>query len=66
MTPHFGAERRLSAIAERYAAKPTSRHVSIAMSIPSTGWSWEWQEHSAPAQYFVASITKLFTVAVVL
>lgn len=66
MTLTSGAERRLTAIAERYAAKPTSSHVNIALAIPHIGWEWHWRETSAPAPYFIASTTKLFTVAMVL
>ncbi|PKQ26302.1 MAG: serine hydrolase [Actinobacteria bacterium HGW-Actinobacteria-4] len=66
MTDTSKAEAKLAAIAERYAAKPTSSHVNVAMSIPCVGWEWSWREPSAPAPYFIASTTKLFTVAIVL
>ena len=66
MTNNSRADTKLNAVAERYAAKPTSSHVNIAMAIPRTGWEWQWREPSAPTPYFIASTTKLFTVAMVL
>jgi hypothetical protein len=48
MTDTTRAEARLAAIAQRYAAKPASTHVSIALSIPNLGWQWQWRDPSTP------------------
>jgi CubicO group peptidase (beta-lactamase class C family) len=55
---------RLDRIAARYAAKPGVSLMSLAVEQPSTGFSWSHGDTGRP--YFVASITKLYTVAMVM
>lgn len=57
---------RLDGFMERVAGRPDTCDVSAAMLQPSTGWSWNWTEPGAPQQYFIASITKLYTTTVIL
>jgi D-alanyl-D-alanine carboxypeptidase len=53
---------RLDRLAARFAAKPKVPAMSFAIEQPSTGFTWSYGDTAAP--YFIASITKLFTVAV--
>ncbi|CAL9351221.1 D-alanyl-D-alanine carboxypeptidase [Nocardiopsis dassonvillei] len=62
MSPPSAA--RLHRIAARYAAKPTVSALAAAIEQPSTGFSWSHGDTDRP--YFIASITKLYTVAVVM
>ncbi|MEV6818078.1 serine hydrolase domain-containing protein [Nocardiopsis dassonvillei] len=55
---------RLDRIAARYAAKPGVSLMSLAVEQPSTGFAWSHGDTGRP--YFVASITKLYTVAMVM
>jgi|SRR5690625_1324464 len=55
---------RLDRIAERYAAKPAVSEMSIAADQPRSDVTWRWGATDRP--YFIASITKLFTVAVIM
>ncbi|MEU4313574.1 serine hydrolase domain-containing protein [Nocardia sp. NPDC024068] len=55
---------RLDRIAARYAAKPAVSAFSVALEQPSTGFSWRYGDIDRP--YFVASITKLYTVAMIM
>jgi D-alanyl-D-alanine carboxypeptidase len=55
---------RLHRIAARYAAKPTVSALAAAIEQPSTGFTWSHGDTGRP--YFIASITKLYTVAVVM
>ncbi|MGQ4271061.1 serine hydrolase domain-containing protein [Nocardiopsis changdeensis] len=55
---------RLHRIAARYAARPTVSAFAAAIEQPSTGFSWSHGDTERP--YFIASITKLYTVAVVM
>ncbi|SDL21018.1 CubicO group peptidase, beta-lactamase class C family [Glycomyces sambucus] len=55
---------RLDRVAARFAAKPAVHSLSLAAAQPSTGFTWEFGEARRP--YFIASITKLATVAMVM
>ncbi|KAE8764196.1 serine hydrolase domain-containing protein [Georgenia thermotolerans] len=57
-------ESRLDALLGKYAARPDTGTVRLALTRPSTGLEWTYGDPDG--QYFVASITKLFTTAVVL
>jgi CubicO group peptidase (beta-lactamase class C family) len=57
-------EARLHRIAARYAAKPTVSALAASIEQPSTGFSWSHGDTDRP--YFIASITKLYTVAVLM
>jgi len=55
--------RRLDRLAGRYARKPAVGGLSLAVAHPPTGFAWSW---AADRPYFVASITKLFTAALIM
>ncbi|WP_026930351.1 serine hydrolase domain-containing protein [Glycomyces tenuis] len=55
---------RLDRIAARYAAKPGVSELSLAIEQPSTGFAWRHGDATRP--YFIASITKLYTVAMIM
>src|SRR5690606_7236713 len=54
----------LDRIAARYDAKPAVASLRLAVEQPSTGFRWRYGDADRP--YFIASITKLFTVAAVM
>ncbi|GAA4907713.1 CubicO group peptidase (beta-lactamase class C family) [Stackebrandtia albiflava] len=54
----------LDRIAARYAAKPHVSEFGFAVTQPSTGFEWSHGDPDRP--FFVASITKLYTVAIVM
>ncbi|GAA2131028.1 serine hydrolase domain-containing protein [Glycomyces algeriensis] len=54
----------LDRIAAHYAAKPQVSAMSLALEQPSTGFTWQYED--TPRSYFTASITKLFTVAMIM
>ncbi|NED97715.1 beta-lactamase family protein [Phytoactinopolyspora alkaliphila] len=55
---------KLDRVAARYAAKPKVSSMSVAIEQPSTGFSWGYGDTGQP--YFVASITKLYTTAMIM
>ncbi|GAA1631136.1 serine hydrolase domain-containing protein [Georgenia ruanii] len=57
-------ESRLTVLLDKYAARPDTGTVRLALARPSTGLEWTYGEPDG--QYFIASITKLFTTAVVM
>ncbi|PSK98021.1 CubicO group peptidase (beta-lactamase class C family) [Murinocardiopsis flavida] len=54
----------LDRVAARYAADPRVSAMSMAIDQPSTGFSWSHGDTGR--SYFVASITKLYTVAMIM
>lgn len=54
----------LDKIASRNLARSKAKHPSLAISHPPSGTEWRYGEVSKP--YFIASITKLFTSALVM
>jgi D-alanyl-D-alanine carboxypeptidase len=54
----------LDRIAARYAAKPKVSAMSFMIEQPSTGYAWSYGDIAQPV--FIASITKLYTVAIVM
>lgn len=62
MSPSVSA--KLDRIAARYAAKPKVSAMSFAITQPSTGFDWGYGDTDQP--YFIASITKLYTVATIM
>ncbi|WP_100448533.1 serine hydrolase domain-containing protein [Glycomyces xiaoerkulensis] len=62
MSPSLSA--KLDRIATRYAAKPAVSAMSLAIEQPSTGFTWRYGDTGRP--YFVASITKLYTTAMIM
>jgi len=56
---------RLDEIAARADARRDTSEVRFAASMPSRGLAWSWSAPGAHEPYFVASITKLATAAIV-
>ena len=54
----------LHALLAGYDGRPDTTHVSFVVAQPNSGWSWSYGAVEAP--YFIASITKLYTTAVVM
>lgn len=54
----------LHALLARYDGRPDTTSVTFVVAQPTSGWSWNYGEVEAP--YFIASITKLYTTAVVM
>lgn len=59
-------ESKLQSLLDKYASRPDTGPVSFALSSPSRGWSWSYESDVAPRPYFTASITKLYTAAVIM
>lgn len=55
---------QLDRIAARYATKPAVSDFGAAIEQPSTGFSWGYGNTDQP--YFIASITKLYTAAMIM
>lgn len=55
---------RLDRIASRYATKRSVSAMSFTIEQPSTGFSWGYGDTDRP--FFIASITKLYTVALIM
>lgn len=55
---------QLDRIASRYATKPAVSDFSAAIEQPSTGFTWSYGNTDQP--YFIASITKLYTAAMIM
>jgi CubicO group peptidase (beta-lactamase class C family) len=58
------AEAKLQALLDRYDRRTDTANLAFAVAQPSTGWTWTYGDVNA--QYFVASVTKLYTAALVL
>ncbi|WP_210422561.1 serine hydrolase domain-containing protein [Cryobacterium sp. BB307] len=54
---------KLDRIAERFAQRSDVHELQLRITQPSTGLEWSFGE---PKQYFIASVTKLYTTAIVL
>jgi D-alanyl-D-alanine carboxypeptidase len=57
-------EQKLAALIAGYDGRPDTAEVAFALHQPSTGWTWASGDTRAP--YFIASITKLYTTALVM
>lgn len=58
------AETKLQELLDRYDRRTDTANLVAAVAQPSTGWTWTYGDVNA--QYFIASITKLYTATVVL
>jgi CubicO group peptidase (beta-lactamase class C family) len=58
------SEAKLQALLDRYDRRTDTANVAFAVAQPSTGWTWSYGDVNA--QYFIASITKLYTATLVL
>jgi CubicO group peptidase (beta-lactamase class C family) len=59
-------EERLGNVLRSYDERADTDAVSFALSSPSHDWRWSWSADGADGQYFVASITKLFTTTMIM
>ncbi|NVM95601.1 serine hydrolase domain-containing protein [Arthrobacter wenxiniae] len=57
---------KLTALFDRFAARPDTGPMSFALSSPGRGWEWSYESEVEPKPYFAASITKLYTAAVIM
>jgi CubicO group peptidase (beta-lactamase class C family) len=57
-------EARLQELLDRYDRRTDTANLVVALAQPSTGWSWSYGD--VHAQYFVASITKLYTATLIM
>jgi len=62
----FDLERRLSKILTSYDTRPDTNALSFTLASPGRDWSFEWGSQGAPAQYFIASTTKLYVSALIM
>jgi CubicO group peptidase (beta-lactamase class C family) len=58
------AEAKLQRLLDQYDRRTDTANLAVAVSQPSTGWTWTYGD--VHAQYFIASVTKLYTAALVL
>lgn len=61
-----GLEGRLARLLEGYAARADTNAVQFALASPRRRWDWQWAAAGAPAQYFIASTTKLYVTALIM
>jgi CubicO group peptidase (beta-lactamase class C family) len=57
-------EEKLHQLLDRYDRRSDTVNLDVAIAQPSTGWTWTYGD--VHAQYFLASITKLYTATLVL
>ena len=59
-------EEKLAAEIRLYDQRDDTNCVRFALSSPSRNWYWQWLCPGSPAQFFIASATKLYVTAVVM
>jgi D-alanyl-D-alanine carboxypeptidase len=59
-------EPRLTALLDKFAQRADTGPISFALASPRRGWSWAYESARTPKPYFTASLTKLYTAAVVM
>jgi CubicO group peptidase (beta-lactamase class C family) len=59
-------EKKLDSLFERYARRPDVSELKFGLERPRRGWSYRWASPGSLPQHFIASSTKLFTLALVL
>ncbi|QEE60990.1 beta-lactamase family protein [Salinibacterium sp. dk2585] len=59
-------ETRIRSVLDRFAARADVGAVSFALATPSTGWSMLYESESPARPYFIGSITKLYTAAIIM
>jgi CubicO group peptidase (beta-lactamase class C family) len=57
-------EAKLQQLLDRYDRRTDTANVAFVLNQPSTAWTWSYGDSGAA--YFIASITKLYTVALIL
>src|SRR5690606_14038014 len=62
--PRRSLDERLHALVTSFADRPDTGVVRFAAQRPSTGWRWSSGQEDAP--FFIASITKLYTTALII
>lgn len=55
---------QLHALLAGYDRRPDTARVAFVVVQPASGWTWSYGDADAP--YFIASITKLYTTAIVM
>lgn len=65
-TAPAGTQDKLRHLLDRYASRSDTGPISFALSSPRRGWLWRYESESRPKPYFTASITKLYTAAVIM
>src|SRR5690606_25123915 len=59
-------ETRIRSVLDRFAARADVGAVSFALATPSNGWSILYESESPARPYFIGSITKLYTAAIIM
>ena len=59
-------EAKLRDLLDKYASRPDTGRISFALSSPRRAWTWNYESEATQQSYFIASITKLYTTAVLL
>jgi CubicO group peptidase (beta-lactamase class C family) len=59
-------EANFAPMLEHYAARADTHAVQFALASPRRRWEWQWDAPGAPAQYFIASTTKLYVTALIM
>jgi D-alanyl-D-alanine carboxypeptidase len=59
-------ETRLRSVIEQFVDRPDTGAVSVALAIPSDGWSYSYESAKDPKPFFAASVTKLYTAAIIM
>lgn len=59
-------ETRIRSVLDRFAARTDVGAVSFAMSMPKSGWSMVYESREPALPYFIGSVTKLYTAAIIM
>lgn len=59
-------ETRIREVLDRFASSPDTGAVSFALTNLATGWSWCYDSEQTIKPYFIGSVTKLYTTALVM
>ncbi len=59
-------EQKLTALLDKYARRSDTGQVSFALASPSRDWAFHYESEPEPKPYFAASVTKLYTVAIIM
>ncbi|NJN50919.1 MAG: hypothetical protein HC809_03185 [Gammaproteobacteria bacterium] len=59
-------ESSLATIVQAYDRRSDTGAVQFALASPSRDWRWHWASPGSQQPYFIASITKLYVVALIM
>jgi CubicO group peptidase (beta-lactamase class C family) len=65
-TIYKNLEEKLATEIRSYDQRDDTSCVRFALSSPNRNWYWQWLCPGSPAQYFIASATKLYVTAIVM